>query len=1053
MAYNYENKLIETIQYMVDHAVAAAPYDKTIKCTILSCDDESIAKYKVRYQDAIFFAYGSSPDVHFTSGSEVYVLVPGNDQSRDKTIIGSTEKLGTNYISVMGNDILYVPMGNNAVERESQIIDKFKLNSYKEEERVLYRTYFNEQGEKVIENYGELDINNDILKKNLADAQHIRIGASFTTNIEQKQQGGTGQFGLAITLKFIKKDGSLDAGELDSNCVSRNFYIVDINDLANNPYSLTDYLQTKDYEADGENFVEVEKISIFSRNFTYQDPESTIQDICIHNFQIIPIKKIDAASPGGSWMVITAPMGAYFDETHGDKSSKTLETTIYVGGKIVNPKSQKVNYYWFVEDVRVNPNWEDKDFYKKNYCAYGGNGWRCLNQYNIISAEGENQPETIDWISGESTLTIKKEDILSRQIRYKCVAVYNGTNLSYETLIHNYDSQYIVEVTSRAGELFYFDSGLTDLTCEVKKGEAIITNNLIYVWGLTDYLGNEFYIEGTTPQGGVITDNKIENLPIYEIKNFSTYSCSVFKLQEDNTYAFIGVGAVTLTNSMEQGGQYTLVIKNGSQIFKYNENGVAPNENLDGTPFEIQALSFILYNSLGNEVEHDYLNGNYTWFLPLDKTMLIFEGEYPEEDIIIDEDGNRWAKWKGHETLSYKIASQYNYNYTNNTIRLEVGYQGAVFIANTDFVFTKEGEDGTNGTDYYCRIVPKDWGTKKITSPLLVIRNNNSEDLKFYSNGEYLEGYTLNEFLKTEVWENGNRVPDGSFTFDWDIAKNSYEKDGNNNIIKDKSYIGYEEVLGIKTWVRLDNNTPQTTTGDKKYVLEEPSPALNIKSSIKYQDMNLYATYPLNWGIAYGNGHNYIFNISNGFRYVTYGADGTRPQYNTDPFEINVKNGTIDITNNLTFDWTAYGYLYVTKKNEDETESKYWEKQEPFRITYFRDDEGHIIDKYRIKVTPPDIYNGHCVNYIIQCKIKEGNNQIAILQIPVHLMLNRYGHAALNNWDGNSVSIDADGCGAILAPQIGAGRKDPETNTFTGLLMRNCKRSRTSKLLYWITWI
>lgn len=50
------------------------------------------------------------------------------------------------------------------------------------------------------------------------------------------------------------------------------------------------------------------------------------------------------------------------------------------------------------------------------------------------------------------------------------------------------------------------------------------------------------------------------------------------------------------------------------------------------------------------------------------------------------------------------------------------------------------------------------------------------------------------------------------------------------------------------------------------------------------------------------------------------------------------------------------------------------------------------------------------------------------------MYLNTYGLASLNAWDGNSIEINEDS-GYILAPQIGAGEKDPITNTFTGVVM------------------
>ena len=123
---------------------------------------------------------------------------------------------------------------------------------------------------------------------------------------------------------------------------------------------------------------------------------------------------------------------------------------------------------------------------------------------------------------------------------------------------------------------------------------------------MTDSSGDEHYFKDTTLHGGVINGNQIEDLPVYEIVKYSTYKCSAF-LGND----LLGIGSITLTNSMEQGGQYNLIIKNGSQIFKYNENGVAPNENIDGSPFIIKPLEFILYDSLGKEIDHEFLNNDF----------------------------------------------------------------------------------------------------------------------------------------------------------------------------------------------------------------------------------------------------------------------------------------------------------------------------------------------------------------------------------------------------------------------------------------------------------
>lgn len=91
-----------------------------------------------------------------------------------------------------------------------------------------------------------------------------------------------------------------------------------------------------------------------------------------------------------------------------------------------------------------------------------------------------------------------------------------------------------------------------------------------------------------------------------------------------------------------------------------------------------------------------------------------------------------------------------------------------------------------------------------------------------------------------------------------------------------------------------------------------------------------------------------------------------------------------------------------------------------------------------IKIKPADIYTGEYSNNVVHIKIykgeKENNDLEYELYVPIYMSLNTYGLTALNNWDGNSVEINEDQK-YVLAPQIGAGEKNPSDNTFTGILM------------------
>jgi hypothetical protein len=104
---------------MVNASVEKAGYDKTIQAQILSCEDATIGKYRCKYQDAIFYAYSNNISTTYSKGAYVYILVPGNDMKKEKTILGTTEKLGVNYIPQTVGDEAYNLIGSNGVQSKN----------------------------------------------------------------------------------------------------------------------------------------------------------------------------------------------------------------------------------------------------------------------------------------------------------------------------------------------------------------------------------------------------------------------------------------------------------------------------------------------------------------------------------------------------------------------------------------------------------------------------------------------------------------------------------------------------------------------------------------------------------------------------------------------------------------------------------------------------------------------------------------------------------------------------------------------------------------------
>ena len=51
----YEKNICQAIDIIVNRAISTAGYDKTIQATIISCVDATIGRYRIRYQDSVFY--------------------------------------------------------------------------------------------------------------------------------------------------------------------------------------------------------------------------------------------------------------------------------------------------------------------------------------------------------------------------------------------------------------------------------------------------------------------------------------------------------------------------------------------------------------------------------------------------------------------------------------------------------------------------------------------------------------------------------------------------------------------------------------------------------------------------------------------------------------------------------------------------------------------------------------------------------------------------------------------------------------------------------------
>lgn len=773
----------------------------------------------------------------------------------------------------------------------------------------------------------------------------IYCAADFQTPLPQEQQL-QGNYGIIFALDFNSNNNEED--------VITKYYSINVNNMTGNPYKLLQ--PTRQYaffDINNANFIRVNSITAFVQNFPNQDQFNTVEDIFITNISLQAANKMTSDELAGYSINLTTPEGSIFTTEASPDAELPIAATVKLRGQEIDDTN--IEFYWFVEDATIKTN-------SPYYSLYGGLGWKCLNE---LSSTGT-------FIAGKNEFSIKFSDAAARNNTFKCVAVYNGNIFNKTINIKNYLAVNIT-IVSDSGTNFYYDQGNPILSCLI---DGVAHPEYSYIWLKTDDNGVE-EIDNTTYQYQV---------NIGQLTNYAIFKCAAVS----NGFS-LGTASITLTNSLESESGYSLTIVNGMQVFKYDENGVSPTSQSNDVPMILEPLRLQLTSADGAAIADSVLeNLPISWEIPTEDTLLIVE----ENSLSRIE-------------LSYDIAASYNYKKTNNTISVSVVYQGQTLSAQTNFLFLKDGDPGTNGTNYVCKIVPNVADGQ--TMPDRVIYDVSHGRLNYDPAG------ANTQWVRAQLWENGELVFDGvssqnDFTVAWSILQNKY--DYNTSDLTDLTInantgqitcSGYNEQYNVADIVKV-----VITTGGVDYTAVLPITLVNLKN--------------LSYNISIPDG--------SGFKFVTYSSDGRLPQYdNSNPFQVNLINGGADISenSNVSYTWNIKGAIYQDYQ---------WVDQNLLSENTSNDEQ---LSKNQKNFKPASAYDGQCVSVAIECVIRVSGSEAAKVHIPVYLGLNKYGLAALNGWDGNSIQVDSTG-GFILAPQMGAGRKESD-NSFTGMFLGEVKES------------
>lgn len=978
------NKIIKNIldsyEIINDKKINNASFDKTIQGTILECKDPSIGRYLIRYQDSTIEAYAVSPSIDYPKGNLVYISVPQGDMKNQKTILGSAKQLGTNYIEDLTQEDTF-DTTKNLLSTDLKI----ELSSYHTEETPL-------DNENI--NFTEA------IQSQIRNANYLKIKGKVQTNLDN-QQKQKGRYGLKITL-IIKNNATGIEEQQD--------YYFDSNNFSGNPYNYrTPFTQQVSYPLDGINFIRVKSISKFVQGFPFQE-ENKEPDIFISNISINGSYKLTDAEKATVGIILQAPYGYTFSNASEPNNStvRPINATIRAKGKLVDLKRQNVEIYWFKADPRITSNHED-------YLKYGGSGWKYINNEKLPNPSIEIPLDMVQY---------------NQENLFKCVAVYDNKTFTKEFTIYNYGADYEISIESTEGVNFAYSTGHPNLICHILHEGKELEENVKYQWKSVnsqnigqdlnetdtsqyqqklqqmkqiedevnlnpDVYWNSQYDKNLTWQQKYnelknftsnfeksqrVEENTIYNLNLYKIIDYTTFYCSCFIGDE-----LIGTAKIVIYNQAATLAGYNLVINNGDQVFLYDQNGMSLQSAAIDQPYNISDLSYTLsYN--GVPIEEEQLNFAIpTWKIPLKNTMIEMGTDTGEDYMYV----------KGQNTLSFDVSNKYNVSNSNNDIYLILQYNDQTFTTKTNFTFNKEGGVGTNGTKYQFKIV------------------SDKNVLYFNPNGD-CKSESSSIKVTPQMWFNGKKQPQENFNVSWEILqdKTALNKWSNLASTDQGSQEAITENKGIfrtKGFGARSNN-PVKQDGNLGNI---------IKATTTQNQLNYYATVPISTVFYHINNNNINIKIPDdaGFKYVIYASDGTNPSYNElKPFEIDI---------------------YKTIGNQHENISNKESERFDYEWTTLPQGESALeiinVNSNMAEIRPKDNFSkaGNQVTNAVLIEVTKDGDPFATIHIPVHMMLNRYENAALNDWDGNTIDINDNGY--ILTPQVGAGKK--EDNAFTGILL------------------
>ena len=187
----------------------------------------------------------------YSKDAKVYILVPSNDFSKTKRIIGTVNNLATDYVSVVaGTEESYDKVGTDIIDDNGEygIISGLSWDR----ERNFITLYDAGKSDNII------SVNENVAKEYMSKCEYFIMAANFRTALIESQKFN-GTYSYKITIQFKDKASGED---------KYRDYILSSLEMTGQPYNfLSKTRQFKVCRYEGLEYVKISKVMFLCSNF------------------------------------------------------------------------------------------------------------------------------------------------------------------------------------------------------------------------------------------------------------------------------------------------------------------------------------------------------------------------------------------------------------------------------------------------------------------------------------------------------------------------------------------------------------------------------------------------------------------------------------------------------------------------------------------------------------------------------------------------------------------------------------------------------------------